>query len=124
MTKRKTITIAEINAKKQKLETTIAESINRAKSGSRVSPAMDFLEEIKELIENAIKNNVSYRELSKNIYDVYSFKVSEQSIRAFAHANLGIPKRSKNTKKQAENTQKIEAKIPKNPAIADENDLV
>jgi hypothetical protein len=125
MTKRKTITIDEINAKLEKFKAVIAEDISNAKAGTRISPAMDFLEKIKETVGEALRDNVSYKQLSKRIYEVYNFTVSEQSIRAFSHANLGIPKRSKNTKKQTENTQKIEAKIPKiNPAIADENDLV
>ena len=122
MAKRKALTNAEINDKKEELKGKVKESIELAKSGVRSSPATDFLEEIKEIVKEALNNSVSYKQLSKNIYDVYSFKVSEQTIRAYAHSVLGVPKRSRNTKKIVEEIPKEEAK--KNPARADRNELI
>ena len=122
MAKRKIITSDEINAKKEELKAKVKESAEEVKSGIRRSPATDFLAEIKEIIKEALDNNVSYRQLSKDIDDVYSFKVSEQTIRAFAHSVLGVPKRSRNTKKEEAKTEPKATK--KNSALADENDLV
>ncbi len=122
MAKRKEITSDEINAKKEELKAKVKESVKEAKLGVRRSPATDFLVEIKEIVKEALDNDVSYRQLSKDINDVYSFKVSEQTIRAFAHSALGIPKRSRNTKKEEAVTDEKEVK--KNPAKADKNDLI
>jgi uncharacterized protein YjbJ (UPF0337 family) len=122
MAKRKALTIDEINAKKEELKGKVKESIELVKSGVRSSPATDFLEEIKEVVKEALDNGVSYKLLSKNIYDVYAFKVSEQTIRAYAHSVLGVPKRSRNTKKTEVTTEPKTTE--KNSALADENELV
>jgi ArsR family metal-binding transcriptional regulator len=94
MKNKKTMNIDEINAKKNALDERINESIEQAKNG-RKSPAKEFLAEISDSIKKAIDNGVSYTQLSKDIYAVYNFKVSEQTIRAFAHLVLGVPKRKK-----------------------------
>lgn len=104
MAKRKALTSDEINAKKEALKAKVEESKERAKTGVRSSPAMDFLREVKEIVKDALESGVSYKQLSKDIYDTYSFKVSEQSIRAFAHSALGIPKKSRNAKKDTKQT--------------------
>jgi cysteinyl-tRNA synthetase len=122
MAKRKALTSDEINAKKEELKGKVKESIELVKSGVRSSPATDFLEEIKEVVKEALDNGVSYKLLSKNIYDVYAFKVSEQTIRAYAHSVLGVPKRSRNTKKTEVTTEPKTTE--KNSALADENELV
>ncbi len=122
MAKRKAPTSDEINAKKEELKAKVKESEEEAKSGVRSSPATDFLAEIKEIVKEALDNGVSYRQLSKDIDSVYSFKVSEQTIRAYAHSVLGVPKRSRNTKKVVEETPREEVK--KNPARADRDELI
>lgn len=122
MAKRKAPTSDEINDKKEELKGKVKESIELVKSGARSSPATDFLEEIKEIVKEALDNSVSYKQLSKNIYDVYAFKVSEQTIRAYAHSVLGVPKRSRNTKRAEPKAEPKTTK--KNTALADENELV
>jgi len=94
MSKMKAITKEEIRAKKEALKEKIA--ISKSEVGVvRASPATDFLNEISDLIKDALSNKVSYKQLSKDIFSVYSFKVSEQTIRLFAQNVLGVPKRKK-----------------------------
>ena len=119
MKTKKKIDKAAIEAKKRALEEKIEKSIEAAKLGKRRSPTSEFLDEIKDVIKKALDNGVSYRQLAKDIHDVYNFKVSEQTIRAFAHSVLGIPKKSRNAAPKPQ--QKPEQK---NPALADENELV
>ena len=76
--------------------------IDEAKQSKRKSPAREFLESISDTIKEAIVSDVSYRKLSSIIEEVYSFKVSEQTIRDFAHKELGIAKKSRNIKTTAE----------------------
>jgi len=96
---------SEIEAKKEAFKQKLNDSINNSKVG-KSSPAKTFLLEIQELIKKAIDNGVSYKQLSKDILDVYNFKVSEQTIRAFAQTVLGIKKqkRSKSVEDKVNNT--------------------
>lgn len=93
MKNKKSINSDEINAKKEELKKRIEESKEKAKV--RSSPAKEFLEQVKDVVKDGLDNGVSYTQLSKDIYAVYNFKVSEQTIRAFAHSVLGVPKRPK-----------------------------
>ena len=98
MAKLKTeLTSEEIANKIAELDAKIDDSIKN-KSMGRVSPAKTFLNEIKDLIKKAIDNEVSYKQLHKDILEVYNFKVSEQTIRAFAHNVLGIEKKTRGKK--------------------------
>jgi len=99
MKKSKVPTKEEILAKKEELAKKAKETIEETKSGKRSSPITDFLNEIKEIIKEMIDNGVSYKKISKAIYDVYSFKVSEQTVRAFAHSTLGVPARKRSAVK-------------------------
>ena len=94
----KTITKELINSKLDEFKA----KINEAKQSKRKSPAREFLENISDTIKEAIVSDVSYRKLSSIIEEVYSFKVSEQTIRDFAHKELGIAKKSRNIKTTAE----------------------
>jgi len=96
------LTKEEIEAKKEAFKSKVSESEKRTSQG-RPSPAKEFLKEVKDIIKSAIDNNVSYKQLSKDILDIYNFKVSEQTIRAFAHTVLGVEKR---TKKKTTTSQK------------------
>lgn len=107
MKKIKRLTKEEIEAKKEELLQKAKQTIEEVKSGKRTSPATDFLNEIKEIVKEMLDNGVSYVRISKTIYDVYSFRVSEQTIRAFAHSVLGVPKRTRKS------TQKAESSKPK-----------
>lgn len=101
MAKIKIPTAEEIEAKKEALKTKIATSKENAKNG-RISPTQNFLNQVKDLIDDAIKSGVSFAQISKDIYEVYSFKVSAQTIRVFAQNHLGLEKKSRN--KKAEKT--------------------
>ena len=104
MAKLKTeLTSEEIAKRKDELNAKIDDSIKN-KTNGRNSPAKNFLNEVKDLVKKAIENEVSYKQLSKNILEVYNFKVSEQTIRAFAHNILGIEKK-KRIKKVADNNK-------------------
>ena len=98
MAKLKTeLTSEEIAKRKDELNAKIDDSIKN-KTNGRNSPAKNFLNEVKDLVKKAIENEVSYKQLSKNILEVYNFKVSEQTIRAFAHNTLGIEKKTRGKK--------------------------
>ena len=104
MAKLKTeLTSEEIAKRKDELNAKIDDSIKN-KTNGRNSPAKNFLNEVKDLVKKAIENEVSYKQLSKNILEVYNFKVSEQTIRAFAHNVLGIEKK-KRIKKVVDNNK-------------------
>jgi len=91
------LTSEEIANKIAELDAKIDNSIKNKTIG-RVSPAKTFLNEIKDLVKKAIDNEVSYKQLSKDILEVYNFKVSEQTIRAFAHNVLGVEKKKRGRK--------------------------
>ena len=105
------LTSEQIERKKAELEAKINDSIEAKKMG-RVSPAKKFLNEVQDLVKKAIESGVSYKQLSKDIFDIYNFKVSEQTIRSFAHNVIGVEKqtRSKNTTKA---TASVEDKVNK-----------
>ncbi len=90
----------EIETKKEALLKLVNETIEKTKQG-RSSPSTDFLLEIKEIIKEMIDNGVSYKKISTVIYQIYSFKISEQTIRAFAHSVLNVPVKSKLNKKSS-----------------------
>ena len=117
MKKVKALTKEEIEAKKKELAKKAKETIEETKSGKRSSPATDFLNEVKDIIREMIDNGVSYVKISKTIYDVYSFKVSEQTIRAFAHSVLGVPiKKRKAAKKTEEEKPKSSSELKEEAA--------
>ena len=93
---KKELTSEEIVKKKSELESKIKSSIMNKKQG-RQSPAKKFLTEIKDLVEIAINNGVSYSQLKKDIYDTYSFKISEQTIRSYVKNNIKVNEINKET---------------------------
>jgi len=93
MSKNKVPTAEEAKAKLEELKSEVVASAENKKA--RISPTQIFLGEIKEVIEKAIKDDVSYAQISRDIFSVYSFKISTQTLRAFAHNVLGISKRKK-----------------------------
>ena len=94
MAKRKKITIEEIESKKDAFRVKIEESIELKKKG-KISPTQQFLHQIKDLIKESIDNKISYKQISKDIYEIYNFKVNEQTIRIFAYNVLNIKKKTK-----------------------------
>jgi len=115
--KAKTITKELINSKLDEFKAKITE----AKQGKRKSPAQEFLESVSDTIKEAINSSVSYRQLSKIIEEVYNFKVSEQTIRSYAHNVLGIAKKSRNMSSNA--TAKSSDKVEKDTgAVANSSD--
>ena len=110
------LTSEKIASKKAELEAKINNSIEAKKMG-RVSPAKKFLNEVQDLVKKAIESGVSYKQLSKDIFDIYNFKVSEQTIRSFAHNVLGVEKQTrkinKNVIKATTSTTSVEDKVNK-----------
>ena len=107
------LTKEEIEAKRDELKAKVSESKKKALVG-RSSPAKDFLNEISDIVKDALKHNVSYKQLTKDIFDTYKFKVSEQTIRSFAHNVLGVEKQTrkinKNVIKATTSTTSVEDK--------------
>ena len=87
----------------KKLSAKIDEEIKKVKEGRR-SPAQEFLNRISHIIKKGLENGVSYRQLAKDIYSIANYKISQQTIRAFAHNVLGIEKKSRNRKVKNNNT--------------------
>lgn len=83
---------AKLEAFKEQIET----SATSAKV--RTSPTQDFLKEIEEVIRKAIEENVSYAQICRDIKEIYSFKISTQTLRAFAQNNLGVQPRQKKSR--------------------------
>jgi len=97
---KKEFSVEQINAKKDLLEEKLKQSIEEKKEG-RITPAQKFLNEIKELVQNALTNGIGFKQLSNDINEIYSFKISEQTIRMFAVNHLGYELRNKNVKSVA-----------------------
>ena len=114
----KTITKELINSKLDEFKA----KINEAKQGKRKSPAQEFLESVSDTIKEAINSGVSYRKLSKIIEEVYSFNVSEQTIRSYAHNVLGIAKKSRNMNATAKSNDKVEKDTGAVANSSDNND--
>ncbi len=117
MAKVQQLTKEEIEAKKDELKAKVNESKKKALVG-RLSPAKDFLNEISDIVKDALKHNVSYKQIAKDIFDTYKFKVSEQTLRAFAQNVLGVEKQKRN-KNVSKTTASVENKAKKTITEAD-----
>ena len=87
--KKALINTKEIDKKRDILKSKLNEAIEEKKHG-RLSPAKKFLSEIENEIKTALENKLSYKKISSIIYEVYNFKISEQTIRAFVRNRLNI----------------------------------
>jgi len=111
MAKIKIPTAEEIAEKKEALKAKIEVSKESAKNG-RISPTQTFLKEVEDIIKDAINNQVSFTQIAKDIYAVFNFKVSTQTIRVFAQNHLGFEKKQRvakpknDTPKNESNEQK------------------
>ena len=94
MSKNKIPTEAEILEKSNEYDTIIDE-LRKEKKGSKTSK---FLSMIEDKLKKNIEDGLSYRTISKAIFKTYSFRISEQTIRAYAHNVLGVPKKKRKSK--------------------------
>lgn len=85
----KKVSVVEIQAKKEELAKAIEET-SKNKTNSRSSPTKVFLLEIKDLVKVSFEKGITARQLSKQIFSVYNFQISEQTIKNFASKELGI----------------------------------
>ena len=69
------LTKEEIEAKKDEFKKRLGESAKEAQTKTRRTQAKEFLTSVSDLISESIKNGVSYKQISKAIYEIYSFKV-------------------------------------------------
>lgn len=105
MAKQKNISLEEIEAKKNDFMNLIQKSKNDAKKG-RVSSKTVILEQMHDVIKDAYDNGVSFRQISKDIEDVFGVKVSETTIRLFAQ-RVGIATHKKRNSATAGNSNKV-----------------
>ena len=101
MAKIKIPTAEEIAEKKEALKAKIEVSKESAKNG-RISPTQTFLKEVEDIIKDAIENQVSFTQIAKDIYAVFNFKVSAQTIRVYAQNHLGFEKKQRAVKAKSE----------------------
>ena len=106
--RRRILNREEIERKKDLLEQKIEEKIEENRR--RLSPKKSFLIGIGGEIKDALDKRVSYKQLSKVIFEVYKLKISETSIRDFAHSYLNVPKKT-TTKKEEEEEKDFFADI-------------
>ena len=90
-------TAEEIKNKKKLLE----EGFKQLKTEVSLSPTQLFLGQIKDLLEVAIKDKISYRKIAIKIEEVYGYRVSEQSLRTFVK-KIGVAPLKVEEKKQIE----------------------
>ena len=98
--KNKVLTAEEIKSKLDDFKAEIEDSAENKKN--RVSPTQEFLNEIKEVIQIGIDKDVSYPQIVKDIYKVFGFKTSTQTLRAFAINELGVIPKKRESKKDTE----------------------
>ena len=110
MAKKKSIHI-DVSKIKEK-EAQLLEKAKEVKKqkATRKSPARVLLDTISDTIKKLIiEEGLTYPEISKAIKDVYGVKISTQTIRAYAHNVLGVPKDEKRAKVAKEmNTKRKE----------------
>lgn len=83
------LTKAQIDAKKQQLADSIR-TVAEKKTTGRNTAAKVFLTEIEDIVKESFENGLTARQLATQIYSVYNFKISEQTIKNFAIQKLGI----------------------------------
>lgn len=83
------LTKAQIDAKKQQLAESI-KAVASKKTSGRNTAAKVFLTEIEDLVKDSFEQGLTSRQLANQIYAVYNFKISEQTIKNFAIQKLGI----------------------------------
>lgn len=102
------ISSEDIAEKMEALKANMNEKIEE-KSKPRESKKVLFLREIGSVIKEKYDDGISYKDMSKSIFEIFNFKVNEQTIRAFAHAELGIPKKIK--KKSSSSTEPVKNEV-------------
>jgi len=102
--RRRILNREEIEKKKDLLFKKIEENLEENRR--RLSPKKTFLLGIGDAIKKAIDEGMSYKQLSKTIYEVYKLKVSQTTLRNFAHDYLNVPKKTTTTKKEEEEEEK------------------
>ena len=116
MAKKKVVTL-DVDTIKQK-EAQLLEKAKEVKKQKAVrkSPARILLESIGDTIKKLVmQEGLSYPDISRIIKDVYDVKISAQTIRAYAHDVLGVPK----DEKRAKVAKEMNAKKQKKGATAD-----
>ena len=111
MAKKKVVTL-DADTIKQK-EAQLLEKAKEVKKQKTVrkSPARILLESIGDTIKKLIvQEGLSYPDISRIIKDVYDVKISAQTIRAYAHDVLGVPKDEKRAKVAKEMNAKKKSK--------------
>lgn len=98
----------QIAAKKDIFLSSIEREKELAVNG-RASEIQTFLNKIKELVETAVKQGLSYKQIAKSIYSTWNVKVSDQTVKRFAENTLGI-KKEERVKKEVPLRQSIETK--------------
>lgn len=98
----------QIAAKKDIFLSTIEREKELTVNG-RSSEIQMFLNKIKELVETAVKQGLSYKQIAKSIYATWNVKVSDQTVKRFSENTLGI-KKEERVKKQTPQHQSIETK--------------
>lgn len=99
----------QIAAKKDIFLSTIEREKELAANG-RISEIQLFLNKIKDLVETAINNGLSYKQTARTIYATYNVKVSDQTVKRFAENTLGI-KKGQRVKKEVAKPQSTAPKI-------------
>ena len=109
---KKKVTTLDVDTIKQK-EAQLIEKAKEVKKQKAVrkSPARILLESIGDTIKKlVVQEGLSYPDISRIIKDVYDVKISAQTIRAYAHDVLGVPKDETRAKTAKEMNEKKKAK--------------
>lgn len=119
----KKINLEEVKKKEDLFLKKLDEEIELKKSG--ITPTQQFLKSIEESLKKGIDNKLSFSQISKIIFATFSVKVSTQTLRAYAHTNLGYSKdktEKKEVIKQAIKDEKIVVeKVENKPALSIED---
>ena len=107
---KKALTKEQIEAKKEALMARVKESGETLKAG-RISPAKEFLFEIKEIVKSAIDLNIPYTQLSRDIEAIYNIRINVSILRAFAYSVLGDEKKKTNKQSTETTVKKAVIKI-------------
>ena len=125
------LTDQEIADKLEALKSNISEKIEEKKK-PKESKKLIFLRKIGSVIKEKYDEGVSYKDLSKSIYEIFNVNVNEQTIRSFAHEELGIPKKKKQKAKEPSSTEPVKNKVfyekkkdtPKAPEFVNKKELI
>ena len=86
------LTKQNISAKTEALKENMNQKI-KDKHKPKESKELVFLRQIGSIIKDKYKEGLSYKDITRSIFEIFDIKINDYTIRTFAHIELNIPKK-------------------------------